>query len=133
MRAKEFLSENLSHQNASAILSKFIQFAQEKLELSELPKINFITGSNNSVKHSSFGGYGNQQINITVSNRHINDICRTLAHELVHYKQDMNNELDHNSGNDGSPAENEANARAAVIMREWGKLYPKLFSFQAVE
>ena len=133
MRAKEFLSENLSHQDASKILNKFIQFAQERLELSELPKINFITGSDNSVKHSSFGGYGNRQINITISNRHINDTLRTLAHELVHFKQDMNNELDHTSGNDGSPAENEANARAAVIMREWGKRYPKLFGLPAIE
>lgn len=130
---KSSLLESLSHSNASKVLDKFIQFAQDRLELSELPKINFITGSDNSVKHSSFGGYGNRQINITISNRHINDICRTLAHELVHYKQDMNNELDHTSGNDGSPAENEANARAAVIMREWGKQYPQLFSAQAVE
>lgn len=133
MRAKEFLTENLSHNDALKILSKFIQFTQNKLELSKLPKINFITGSDQSVKNSSFGGYGNHQINISISNRHINDICRTLAHELVHYKQDINNELDHNSGNDGSPAENEANARAAVIMREWGKTYPKLFAQMAVE
>ena len=133
MRAKEFLSENLSHNDASKVLNKFIQFVQNKLELAELPEINFVTGSNNSVKHSSFGGYGNRQINITVSNRHIMDVCRTLAHELVHFKQDINNELEHNSGETGSPAENEANAQAAVIMRNWGKLHPNLFSFHAVE
>jgi Zn-dependent peptidase ImmA (M78 family) len=62
------------------------------------------------------------------------DVCRTLAHELVHFKQDLDNQLeDADAGSTGSPQENEANAKAAVIMRNWGKLHPKLFAQQAVE
>lgn len=133
MRAKEFLNEGLSHNDSSKILSKFIEFVKEKLDLNSLPKINLITNSNTSVTNSSFGGYGNGTINITVSNRHIMDVCRTLAHELVHFKQDINNELDDFAGDTGSPQENEANAQAAVIMREWGKLYPKLFAQSSIE
>ena len=34
------------------------------------------------------------------------DVCRTLAHELVHYKQDLDNELeDDDAGSTGSPQE----------------------------
>ena len=33
----------------------------------------------------------------------------------------------------GSPEENEANARAAVTMRKWGKLHPELFGKPPVE
>ena len=134
MRANEFLTEGLSHEKTSSILQAFIKFAADKLELTELPEFNFSSGHKRSVAHSSFGGYGNRRINITVSNRHIMDVCRTLAHELVHFKQDLNNELDGpDPGATGSPQENEANAKAAVIMREWGKMHPQLFAQMAID
>ena len=47
--------------------------------------------------------------------------------------EDMKGELKPDSGRDGSPEENEANARAAVTMRKWGKLHPELFGKQPVE
>jgi hypothetical protein len=68
-----------------------------------------------------------------VVNRHINDVCRTLAHELVHYRQDLKGQLNDESGKTGSPEENEANAEAAVIMRKWGELHPEYFSYDSIE
>jgi hypothetical protein len=134
MRATEFLNEGLSHKKTANILQSFIKFAADKLELTELPEFNFSTNYERSVANSSFGGYGNGKINITISNRHINDVCRTLAHELVHFKQDINDELNGpDPGATGSPQENEANAQAAVIMREWGKLHPQLFAQSSID
>ena len=53
------------------------------------------------------------------------DVLRTLAHELVHWKQcQMGEELD---GADGSDTENQANAVAGIIMRRFGKSCPHLF------
>jgi Zn-dependent peptidase ImmA (M78 family) len=53
------------------------------------------------------------------------DVMRTLAHELVHWKQMMDgDELD---GSDGSSTENEANAIAGLIMRKFAKMYPDYF------
>jgi hypothetical protein len=50
---------------------------------------------------------------------------RTLAHELVHWKQrESGLELD---GSDGSETEDQANAVAGVIMRKFGKMYPEYF------
>jgi hypothetical protein len=66
-------------------------------------------------------------IEINIGNRHIMDVLRTLAHEMVHHKQDVAGQLNDRSGEDGSPEENEANAKAAVIMRLWGKMNPELF------
>jgi hypothetical protein len=61
------------------------------------------------------------------------DVCRTLAHELVHYKQDLDKQLeDDDAGATGSPQENEANAEAAVIMRNWGKKHPELFAQESI-
>jgi len=129
MRSKEFLIEGLSRKSTYSILHKFIGFAAKHLELDSLPKFDFVFDANNAAERKSFGGYGGEHIQITVQHRHIMDVCRTLAHELVHYKQDLNGDLDGpDPGATGSPQENEANAEAAVIMRNWGKQNPELFT-----
>ena len=82
-----------------------------------------------SKKQKTFGQYVNdtETIHLQIKNRHILDVFRTLAHEMVHHKQDVAGELNDRSGEDGSPEENEANAKAAVIMRLWAKMNPELF------
>lgn len=133
MRSSEFLAENLNLNKANLILDKFVEFVASEIDLKELPEINFFTDTARSVKHSSFGGYGDKQINITVVNRHIMDILRTLAHELVHFKQDTEGRITSpDDGKDGSPIENEANAMAAVVMRKWGKMHPEMFKLPPI-
>ena len=133
MKVRELLTESLSRKDTYKILLDFIKFAAKHLELKTLPKFEFKFDTKRSIEHHSFGGYGGKHINITVVNRHVMDVCRTLAHELVHYRQDLNNQLNHKSGETGSPEENEANAEAAVIMRNWGKLHPDLFGQESIE
>jgi hypothetical protein len=134
MKVTEILTEGLSKKDTFAILHDFVKFAAEHLKLKSLPKFDFVFSSDRSVEHKSFGGYGGEHITITVKHRHIMDVCRTLAHELVHYKQDLNKELEgENPGATGSPQENDANAQAAVIMRNWGKKHPELFEKESVE
>lgn len=133
MKVKEILTEGMTRKDTYSILLDFIKFAAEHLELDSLPKFDFRFDTKKSLEHHSFGGYGSEHINITVVNRHIMDVCRTLAHELVHYKQDLNHELDGDDpGATGSPQENEANAEAAVIMRKWGKKHPNLFDNESI-
>ena len=135
MKVKELLMEGMNKRDTFSILLDFIRFAADHLELDKLPKFDFKFDSGRSVEHSSFGGYspGAKHITITVVNRHIMDVCRTLAHELVHFKQDLNNDLnDPDAGSTGSPQENEANAEAAVIMRNWGKQHPELFEKESI-
>ena len=135
MKVRELLTESLDKKSTYKILLAFIEFAAKHLELNTLPKFDFKFDSNVSVERKSFGGYapGEKHIDVTVKNRHIMDVCRTLAHELVHYSQDLKNQLeDDEAGSTGSPQENEANAEAAVIMRNWGKLHPDLFSQESI-
>lgn len=135
MKVTEILTEGLAKKDTYEILLDFIKFAAEDLDLKSLPKFDFAFDSDRSVEHKSFGGYapGAEHITITVKNRHIMDVCRTLAHELVHYSQDLKNELDdEGAGTTGSPQENEANARAAVIMRNWGKKHPEFFEKESI-
>lgn len=133
MKALEVLTEGMSRKSTYSILLEFVRFAAESLELKELPKFKFIFDSGRSVQNKSFGGYSERNIIITVKNRHIMDVCRTLAHELVHFKQDLEGRInDPGDGDTGSPIENEANAEAAVIMRNWGKKHPNLFAQDSV-
>jgi hypothetical protein len=135
MKVRELLTEGLEKKDTYPILLDFIRFAAKDLELDSLPKFDFVFDNKESMERRSFGGYapGHEHITITVVNRHIMDVCRTLAHELVHYKQDLDNELeDDEAGATGSPQENDANAKAAVIMRNWGKEHPDLFEQDAI-
>jgi hypothetical protein len=135
MKVKELLTESLQKKDTYPILLDFIRFAAKDLELNSLPKFDFVFDSAESMERKSFGGYapGNEHITITVTNRHIMDVCRTLAHELVHYKQDLDNELeDDEAGSTGSPQENDANARAAVIMRNFGRAFPDMFGKESI-
>jgi len=82
-------------------------------------------GQTYSQQNGSLGGYSpeTKDIVVVVPGRLTADICRTIAHELVHRKQDemgliKNNET---AGKTGSPIENQANALAGVLLRDYGK------------
>ena len=128
------LTEQPVEDGSTEIVKDFVKFASERLGLTKPPKIKLIRDPKAASVRRSFGGYmpGMFSIEINTGNRHIMDVLRTLAHEMVHYKQDLNNELKPDSGKDGSPQENEANAKAAVIMRLWGKMNPELFQHAAL-
>jgi hypothetical protein len=100
--------------------------AMRVLNLTELPKIKFKLKVDTSDQQSSFGQFmpENDTILVGCLGRHPVDILRTLAHELVHYKQYKNNELDAGAGKTGSDQENEAHSTAGVIMRYFNKQYP---------
>jgi hypothetical protein len=68
-------------------------------------------------------------IKIYVKDRAIIDVCRSIAHELVHHQQNLEKRLINavKDGEDGSPIENEANAVAGIIIRKYGKLHPELY------
>ena len=68
-------------------------------------------------------------LKVYVKNRAIIDVCRSIAHELVHHKQNIDCAFEgaEDPGADGSEFENEANAVAGVIIRKWGKLHPEIY------
>jgi len=101
-------------------MKTFLALAKNELNLETLPKIHWIA-SDYSAKNSSFGGFSprDQSIRVVMTDRHPNDVMRTLAHELTHYRQWLDGKLKLNSGETGSDQENEANAKAGVIMRNF--------------
>lgn len=105
---------------------RLLPLAVKHLNLPSIPKIH-LNKKQSGTHQASFGGYdsGTDEINLTINNRHPVDVLRTLAHELVHYKQKLDKKLDHDSWKTGSDAENEANAEAGVIMRLFNKQNPE--------
>lgn len=133
MRFNELTAKPIKDDGTEPIIKDFVQFAIQRLGLPKPPSIKLIRNPKQASDRKSFGGYmPGGGIEINIGNRHIMDVCRTLAHELVHYKQDQDGVLGPESGKDGSEHENEANAKAAVIMRLWGKMNPELFQHASI-
>lgn len=126
MRYSEFKSTQESKEQFIEMFDKFLPLAMEIIGLKSLPKMVFMTDID-SESQPTFGQYINDEhvLYIALSNRHPVDILRTVAHELTHYRQDLNNELHDNSGRTGSPQENQAHAVAGVVLRQFNKKYPQ--------
>jgi Zn-dependent peptidase ImmA (M78 family) len=127
MKITELLVEG-KQENANIVemFKKFLPLAMEVLEVDQLPKMHFAPELNTG-DQPSFGMYSpdDNMLAVALANRHPVDILRTVAHELVHYKQNMNGELTDTSGETGSPHENQAHEVAGVIMRNFNKRYPE--------
>lgn len=113
-------SDHIEHDE---IVDNFMSVVEKQLKLKKFPTIKLL----DEPLENTFGYFDREQELICVvrANRHIVDVLRTLAHELVHYNQHINNELHNESGITGSDHENEANAVAGVIMREFSKKFPQ--------
>ena len=117
---------NTKSNSKARIVGEFIKFAKQRLELNGFPKgLRMITDSEFPKQMKSFGGYNpdNDEIFVYAGNdRNIVDVVRTLAHELVHLKQRQDGRiLGPEQGKTGSDIENEANAAAGILLRDFGK------------
>ena len=96
------------------------------------PNIKLILGQTYSEQNSSLGGYSREtkDIYVVVPKRMTADICRTIAHELVHRKQDEMGIIKNSgtAGKTGSPIENQANSVAGILLRDYGKINKEIYS-----
>jgi hypothetical protein len=134
------LMENCDCENTKPSLQdtvkQFIGFVKEKLNLTQLPtKLILSRDTDKARQNRSFGYFdpNDGSIWVYVKNRNTADILRTLAHELVHRKQEFEGKLDNNSGNTGSEVENEANALAGVLLRDFGQMNQMIYEIQKID
>jgi hypothetical protein len=123
--------QNISKSKVQSI-ADFVEYSTKRLKLKDKPKIKLILGSEYSQQNSSLGGYSpeTKDIVVVVPKRMTADICRTIAHELVHRKQDemglVRNSAE--AGKTGSPVENQANAIAGILLRDYGKKNKQIYA-----
>lgn len=112
------------------IIKDFMEFCADQLDIDKDISLRIRQDPQWSVRNKTFGRYndGTNELEVGVGGRHIMDVLRTVAHELVHQKQNQHEQVPADAGEDGSKYENEANAQAGVLMRQYGKLHPELFA-----
>ena len=114
------------------ILKDFIGFCVAELKIKQMPTIKLRRDPEWSVRNRTFGRYINDQhlLEVAWGHRHIMDVLRTVAHELTHTHQHERDgeRMGPDAGETGSPYENEANARAGILMRDYARLHPEYFA-----
>ncbi len=119
-----------AYENIIDQLERFAGWCITMLEIKNIPAITCIFDDNFVQQEASFGGYNpaDKSIKLVVVGRNLADTMRTLAHELVHCRQDETVGLNIGDGETGSEIENEANAVAGMIMRVYGRQYPEIYT-----
>ena len=99
------------------------------MNIQPMPSLNVVEDDlDNASKILGMTGYynpTNKEITIFTAGRHPKDILRTLAHELVHHEQNLENRLhsisttDTNADDKLSAIEDEAYLKGSRIFRHW--------------
>jgi hypothetical protein len=129
IRKHHSLNEEVTRKELAPMLDSFVSFASKKLGIKSLPGVRYKSDEDD---YNSFAAYNpsKNELSISTKNRHPMDVFRSIAHELVHHKQNEDGKLGKDiakEGSTGSDIENEANAEAGKIMRWFAKSNPDMF------
>ena len=119
--------------NHETTVQEFISHVIDSLGIDPAPEIILHSDPDWSKQNHSFGRYDADAhaLEVNLADRHVMDILRTVAHELVHCRQNQQQPLPDHAGETGSAWENDANARAGVIMRDYAESNPEKFTESA--
>jgi cytidyltransferase-like protein len=126
----ESIREGKLNESETATIGEFVKYAIKNLEIQKPPRNLTLSYDNEAAKEKRSFGYFDPNANkiwVYCGNRNMADILRTLAHELVHRKQDEDGRIDYESGKTGSEIENEANAKAGILLRDFGKQHEEIY------
>ena len=125
----------LSEVDSENVVRDFIAQTAKKLNIRRVPKVNLHRDDGWSQENNSFGRFepDTNELHVSLNDRHLLDILRTTAHELAHCRQNELSPLPDHAGETGSKWENQANAMAGVIMRDWADAHPDHFESSQIE
>jgi hypothetical protein len=128
---KQLLRERLLTKDELDVrdVADFVNFAKEKLGIDDDIKVALAFERTPDLVTTAYYDSANNKLKVYVKDRAIIDVCRSIAHELVHHKQNLEGRITDPKidGADGSDIENEANAVAGVIIRKWGRMHPEIY------
>jgi hypothetical protein len=125
---KQLLREEIEAMPKKELIQKFIEFVVDNLSIDGDANVE-LTDKKDDIRTSAVYNNKTELARVYTKNRAVVDICRSIAHELVHHKQNQRGDLKDNptAGDDGSPEENEANAKAGELIRIFGRQNPEIY------
>lgn len=117
------------------MIHHFYNHMQKELGFDKQVQINFVSDEENQKNPLGKTAYydpSNFLIVIYVDGRHIKDIFRSLSHELIHHKQNCDNQLYYATDENYAQTdpylrkmEIEANSKGSMYFRDWEDNYKK--------
>ena len=110
-------------------LKKFVQWMIDRTGIKKAPVVTYGTSLDQVKSKRTFGSTGsNGEIWVHISNRNMADVMRTLCHELIHHKQfEVGTAYDGMDEEQRQYIEDEANAFAGRLMREYGQEHEEIY------
>jgi murein DD-endopeptidase MepM/ murein hydrolase activator NlpD len=114
------ISNSLNHINDRRdLLQDFIVFVSKDLQCMPCD-VDIVDGRGNSgLTTTAQYDPNNHHITVNGKNRQFGDVLRSVAHEMVHHKQNVNGELGETVQDVGGNIEDEANARAGELLKSF--------------
>ena len=109
-------------------LNTFVKFVKDQLELKSVPTIK-VQNNRDGLKTTANYDYTkeNKIIKVCAKNRALVDVCRSIAHEMVHHKQYEQGRLKVQPPDIGGEIEDEANAKAGQYIKMYSKQDPSIY------
>lgn len=122
IRIKKSKQLEMPDKETLKMLVEFLTFASKKLDLGQEPVVVTLLHAAPE-KPITTGAFSpdTKEIDCIVENRHFIDYSRTIAHEMVHLKQSTEGRTEGKIQEIGGEIEDEANAFAGQIMKEYIK------------
>jgi hypothetical protein len=115
-------------------LERFVDFVKKELNIENDVNIRYQTDKDGikttAVYKYQDGGdeeFEQSEVRVYTKERALQDIMRSVAHELVHHQQNERGELEGKISNVGGPIEDEANAVAGELLKKYGIDHPEIY------
>jgi hypothetical protein len=130
MHCKINNKSNYNIKEFEPLVQDMYEFGDKRFGFKKPPVINFVSDTNNHRLLGKTGQYDPSTMEITIftDNRHPKDMMRSIAHELIHHVQNLNNEFDMHTQTYAGYAqkdphmrkmEADAYLRGNLLFRDW--------------
>jgi len=115
-------------------IDDFVEFVKKELGINNEVDIQ-LQNNKDGIKTTAVYKYQDEgdedfeqsHIKVFALGRALVDVLRSIAHELVHHKQNEDGELKGKHSNVGGPIEDEANAVAGEMIKTYGLEHPEIY------
>lgn len=116
------------------IIDDFVEFVKKELDIKNDVNVH-LQGNKDGIKTTAVYKYQDEgdddfeqsHIKVFALGRALVDVLRSIAHELVHHKQNEDGELKGKISNVGGRIEDEANAVAGEMIKKYGIKNPEIY------